>query len=113
MLIDWLFKMELVKGHALLAAIDIAHLFLFDDSDNDEDNRNEKDDYFLEETVPRFSDQQFKQHFRMLPTSFEDLVVKIHAVSGTHAISSGRPEEPLEKQLLITLWCLANIECFR
>lgn len=43
--------------HALMAAVDIAHIFLFDDSDNEENNKsNEKDDYFLQVTVPQGSE---------------------------------------------------------
>lgn len=46
-------------------------IFYFDSSD--EEDTKEKIWGFCEETVPRFSDKQFQQSFRMSPTTFEKL----------------------------------------
>lgn len=74
----------------------------------------EKQQNFAEQTVPNFNDRQFKEHFRLSAQTFECLLRKIHhANDRLHLIQKGRPECPIEKQTLITIWCLGNTECFR
>lgn len=76
----------------------------------------EKTDNFAEFTVPQFNDQQFKEHFRILPETFEILIRRIKRATnnaGCNVNQAGRPQVTIEKQLLITLWYLANIESFR
>lgn len=93
-----------------------AELFLFDtDSDDENDfNKLEKVKCYFEETVPKYNFQQFKQHFRLTPTTYEILMGKLHSVvDRTEMRISGNPELTLEKQMLIALWYLANIESFR
>lgn len=86
---------------------------LIDDSDSSDENEcNEKIWKFAENTVISFSDNQFKLHFRMTPSTFESLLVKIHNIE-EHLVHSGHPEIKLEKQLMMTIWYLANMESFR
>lgn len=67
---------------------------------------------YAEEIVPHFSNMQFKQHFRMNPATFEDLLQKLHVLVDKN-VQVRHPEIKLEKQVMLTLWCLANIESFR
>lgn len=67
---------------------------------------------FAEETVPNFTNRQFYQHFRMSCTTFESLLSKVQSLQVVNRIS-GNPETTVEKQLMIALWYLANIESFR
>jgi hypothetical protein len=97
----------------LQTAVNIVTELLYDE-DEDGDNVIEKIENFAESTVPNFNDKQFKGHFRLYPTTFEVLLQKLHeATDSLHDIHKGQPELPLEKQTLITLWCLANVESFR
>lgn len=85
-------------------------------SDEEEIDRNvlEKKVDYAEVTVPNFNSRQFKQHFRMSPETFESLLVEVHRSSvGIHELKRGQPELKLEKQTMMTIWCLANLESFR
>lgn len=84
-------------------------------SDEEETDRNvlEKQENFAEITVPNFNSQQFKQHFRMNPETFESLLVKLHQNNEINGLRKGQPELKLEKQAMITIWYLANMESFR
>lgn len=97
---------------AVLAVVHQGYQIIFDDSDDEEIVGVEKIDNFAEETVPRFGNRQFKEHFRMKPETFEDFLQKLHAVSNERVIV-GKPEIFIEKQAMITLWYLANMESFR
>lgn len=87
------------------------HYIIFDDDDEINETL-EKVDNFAEETVPRYSDKQFKIHFRMSPGTFEAFLQQMHSVR-INTPSAGHPEMNLEKQALMTLWCLSNMESFR
>lgn len=66
---------------------------------------------FAEQTVPNFNDCQFQSYFRLTPTIVEYLYSKFGA--HWHNRADGKPEIALEKQLMIIIWYLANIESFR
>ncbi|CAH1983333.1 unnamed protein product [Acanthoscelides obtectus] len=92
--------------------------FIFDEEDEDEGNHKqatilEKIENFAEVTVPQFSDRQFQQHFRMSPTTFEDLLEKLSVVFHNRPDGPGRFPVPMEKQAMIALWCLSNLKSFR
>ncbi|KAG5878137.1 hypothetical protein JTB14_003905 [Gonioctena quinquepunctata] len=91
----------------------LGHQIIFDEDDEEEQCALEKVEHFAEETVPHFTDMQFKQHFRMSPQTFEDYLRKLHTVAGHDAVAVGHPEIALEKEEMIALWCLANMESFR
>lgn len=97
----------------ILAIIEGGYQIMFEDDEEEEGNILEKIDGFAEETVPRFANHQFRHHFRMSPTTFEDLLSKLHAVSVNRWGAAGHPEMLLEKQALIAIWSLSNIESFR
>lgn len=88
-------------------------IFFQDSSDEDDEDSNilHKIWGFAEETVPNFTDRQFQSHFRITPTTFESLFSKLRLID--HRRSDGNPEISVEKQLMITIWYLANIESFR
>ncbi|KAJ8912604.1 hypothetical protein NQ315_000473 [Exocentrus adspersus] len=98
----------------------VAELFLFpNDESDDEDGAIQKlltkiEDY-AESTIPRYNHRQFVEHFRMSTGTFEIVLQKLHSIIVQHqdARMSGNPELSLRKQLLITVWYLANIESFR
>ncbi|KAG5880713.1 hypothetical protein JTB14_025556 [Gonioctena quinquepunctata] len=94
-------------------AFALGHQIIFDEDDEEEQCALEKVEHFAEETVPHFTDMQFKQHFRMSPQTFEDFLRKLHTVAGHDAVAVGHPEIALEKEAMIALWCLANMESFR
>ncbi|KAK9685405.1 DDE superfamily endonuclease [Popillia japonica] len=48
----------------------------------------------------------------MSPETFEEFLKKLHTVTERNVLV-GHPEILLEKQGMITLWCLANMESFR
>ncbi|KAB0803254.1 hypothetical protein PPYR_00224 [Photinus pyralis] len=69
---------------------------------------------FAEYTVPRFDTHQFREHFRLLPDTFDIILGYLHDIKNReHRKPDGRQEIYLEKQLLITIWYLANLESFR
>lgn len=78
-------------------------LILSSSSNSDDDNP----DYHLD-TVPNFSDKQFKWHFRMAPNQFESLCVELHE----HYDPRDSPMA-FDKVLLIGIWYFANLECMR
>lgn len=48
------------------------------ESDSDDENEQiEKIQGFSETIVPHMSNRQFKMHFRLQPSTFEDLLVKL------------------------------------
>lgn len=98
--------------------IEFARNNLIDYSSDENDEILEKVDNFAELTVPYMSTQQFKMHFRMTPGTFEDLVRKMHLVqtniNNNNNIRTSRfPKTPLEKECMIMIWYLSNLECFR
>ncbi|KAB0793030.1 hypothetical protein PPYR_12650 [Photinus pyralis] len=103
--------MELAEG--LVMAISLAKDLFFDDSYEESANKVlPKVEGFAEDIVPRFSGRQFQQHFRITVTTFEDLIIKISAIHVSE-IRVGHPEMAIDKQLLITIWSLSNLESFR
>jgi hypothetical protein len=59
------------------------------------------------------NDNQFKMHFRMSPTTFEDLIVKVNRIirrNNANIIRAGRPTIDIEKECMIMIWCLGNME---
>lgn len=65
---------------------------------------------FYEVTVPRYSPDIFTSHFRISRVSVEKLV---NDINSSYVNVRGRPPIPVEKSILLTIWTLANQECFR
>lgn len=96
----------------------VAELFVFDSEEEDEYKETigqlEKIRFFVEETVPKYNFQQFKEHFRLTKPTFDILMENLHSVVDRAGMRiSGNPELTLEKQMLISLWYFSNIESFR
>ncbi|KYN06763.1 Putative nuclease HARBI1 [Cyphomyrmex costatus] len=66
---------------------------------------------YVEETVPRFNTKQFREHYRMLPSTFELLENRLHPILAGDPIN--KPCIPVRTQLLATLWLLATPDSFR
>lgn len=67
---------------------------------------------FYEETVPRYLPSEFSSHFRMTRSTMEIIwreIVNTGKISPQNA-RGGQPFPP-EKQILLSLWCMANQEC--
>ena len=68
---------------------------------------------YFEITIPRYSDDTFKSHFRMSKTAFEELCQILAPLDIFTPELKGKPSVPVKKQLLIVLWYLANPEALR
>lgn len=67
---------------------------------------------FVEEVISRFTGKQFKEHFRLKPTVFNNLEnILGNLLLNQHA--TGRLTVPIRKQLLATLWLLAIPDSYR
>ena len=70
---------------------------------------------YAEEVVPNYSLSTFREHFRLTPETFEELVCELGncpeiLLGHSHG---GRPPISIDKQLLIFLWFLGTQECVR
>jgi hypothetical protein len=83
-----------------------------DEVENPERKQQIKIKNFAEQVVPAMHDRQFKMHFRLSRSTFDILLSRLYNLK-TIDVKSGTPEIKLNKQLLITLWYIANLECFR
>ncbi|XP_011859967.1 PREDICTED: uncharacterized protein LOC105557359 [Vollenhovia emeryi] len=66
-----------------------------------------REQVYVNEIIPRFSDLVFRQHFRMTRTTYENFERRL-----TPALmqigKKGRPMIPVRNQLLSVIWLLAN-----
>ncbi|XP_011169072.1 putative nuclease HARBI1 [Solenopsis invicta] len=68
---------------------------------------------YVERVIPNYSNNTFKQHFRVLPASFEVILILIGpALNATDTASSRKPISA-EKQLLIALCFMATSDSYR
>ena len=70
---------------------------------------------YAEEVVPNYSLSTFREHFRLTPETFEELMWELAScpeipLGHSHG---GRPPISIDKQLLIFLWFLGTQECVR
>jgi hypothetical protein len=92
-----------------------------DEDDEDEDGPTEPKrrnlsvevGRYAEDVVPRQSGDQFREHFRMSRSTFENLQVKLQPLFEKDNWSMGRPPIGVHKTMLIGLWLLANHEPHR
>jgi len=67
---------------------------------------------YVENVIPRYTNQQFRRHFRMLPEVFEMLENRLgRLLYDPEAL--GRPAIPVRTQLLSTIWLLGTPDSFR
>lgn len=67
---------------------------------------------YVEEIIPRLTNNQFREHFRILPETYELLEQRLsNALSNQN--NDGRPMVPVRKQLLASLWLLATPDSYR
>lgn len=67
---------------------------------------------YVNEIIPRFSDEVFRQHFRMTRTTYENLEQRLTPAL-TRIEKEGRPMIPVRNQLLSVIWLLATPDSFR
>ncbi|XP_071653616.1 uncharacterized protein [Temnothorax longispinosus] len=66
---------------------------------------------YIERTIPQFHHEQFRQHFRMTPTTYNRLEQRLApTLQGNIGV---KPPIPVRKQLLATLWLLATPDSYR
>ncbi|KAI4467766.1 hypothetical protein MML48_2g00003172 [Holotrichia oblita] len=89
--------------------IDVVTNILCDDEE--ETNIPVRIENYVDKIIPNFTNEQFRQHFRMNRSTFEQLLPLISlSISTTHI---GRPSIAIEKQLLSVLWILATPDSYR
>lgn len=64
-----------------------------------------RDDY-LEDMFPRYSAEQFENYFHMTVEAYETLERKIGPLLKSADSGYGRPQIPIKKQILPSLWLL-------
>lgn len=76
-------------------------------------NRRPRIQDFIERVISGYTAQEFKTHFRLLPTTF-DHVLRLIGPSLTSTKSvAGRKPIPAKKQLLMGLWMMATPDSYR
>ncbi|XP_029176612.1 protein ANTAGONIST OF LIKE HETEROCHROMATIN PROTEIN 1-like [Nylanderia fulva] len=66
---------------------------------------------YIEHTIPQLHREQFRQHFRMTPTTYNQLEQRLAPIlQGDVGMKS---HIPVRKQLLATLWLLATPDSYR
>lgn len=74
-------------------------------------NRNQG---FFEVSIPTYSIDEFRSHFRMTRSTVEALCREVQTTGRVPQRQSfGRPPIPLDKQVLAFLWFVANSEVIR
>lgn len=66
---------------------------------------------YVENTVPRFNAKQFRENYRMLPSTFELLENRLGPILVGDC--GNKPCIPVRTQLLASLWLLATPDSFR
>nr|CAI5836736.1 unnamed protein product [Callosobruchus analis] len=69
-------------------------------------------EHFVERTVPGYSSEEFKSHFRMYPKTFEFVLSLVGPLLSTAGANS-RPQTPAKTQLLLALWLMATPDSYR
>lgn len=67
---------------------------------------------FIENTVPRFSSRDFRNHFRIDRETFE-VILETMAPSLISEHPGGKDQLDIDKQLLLFVWYLSNQESMR
>lgn len=67
---------------------------------------------YVEKTIPGMKSMAFRQHFRMVPESFEALEGVLGPML-SKAVEEGRPVIDPRKQILATIWLLATPDSYR
>ena len=68
---------------------------------------------FLEVTIHQCSDKEFQQHFRISRIVYNQLLLKLTPILLRDEGASGRPQIPIDRQILSVLWLLATPDSYR
>lgn len=71
-----------------------------------------REQLYVNEIIPRFSDEVFRQHFHMTKTTYENLERRLTPMLSRIG-KKGRPMIPVRNQLLSVIWLLATPDSFR
>lgn len=66
---------------------------------------------YVENIVPRFNTRQFREHYRILPRTFEVLENRLGPILAGN--NGNKPCIPVRTQLLASLWLLSTPDSFR
>lgn len=66
---------------------------------------------YVRDVVPRFSNKQFQENFRMTPDAFTSLETLLGPLIFKE--NDGRPNIPVRKQLLSSIWIFATPDSYR
>ncbi|XP_064475380.1 uncharacterized protein LOC135389245 [Ornithodoros turicata] len=109
---DDVFDEDMIVEVAALVLLDA-----FDEGEDDDEGRKSrtipKVAHYAEETVQAMREDTFKSHFRLHRSTVEKVATLLAPALESATIHPGRPTIPAMKQLLIVIWSLANLECFR
>ncbi|KAJ8966932.1 hypothetical protein NQ314_003208 [Rhamnusium bicolor] len=68
---------------------------------------------YIEDVVERYSEEEFRENFRMYRTTFNHVLALIHADIASEITDNGRHTLSGKAQLLIALWYFETPDCFR
>nr|CAH7731588.1 unnamed protein product [Callosobruchus chinensis] len=69
-------------------------------------------EHFVKRTIPSYSSEEFKSHFRMLPETFEFVLTIVGPLLSTPG-ANYRQQTPAKTQLLLVLWLMATPDSYR
>lgn len=127
--------MDRCRRATIALAVTISNNFLQEIMESDSDNSNESDTSdeeldmrihlqlrgpqrkparivgYIERTIPQLHREQFREHFRMTPTTYNRLEQRLAPIlQGDIGVKC---HIPVRKQLLATLWLLATPDSYR
>ncbi|CAL1672278.1 unnamed protein product [Lasius platythorax] len=76
-------------------------------------NKRPRIEGFVERIIPRYTAEEFKTHFRLLPTTFDFILRLIGPDLNSTKTFAGRKPIPAQKQLLMALWMMATPDSYR
>ena len=68
---------------------------------------------YAERVVPKYSFDDFKEHFRLTRGTFDVLVGDLRCCPQLETAGYGRSPVTVTKQAMVFLWYISNPECFR
>lgn len=115
--------MELIAASNSFKLLLDCGLFSCDDEDDENEYEILEKCYhiriqnYVENIISSYSDNVFQSHFRLSRSVFYNLLIPMIETSytkvKTHIHKTGRPEIPIQKQLMAVLWLLATPDSYR
>lgn len=101
-----------------ISSIDLNSLMLIvTDFIKNEQEQHQRQQHYVEHVIPRYSEQDFKSHFRLQRKTVEYLIIEYTRYKDEIAVNSpplrGRAQLPPNLCIYVSLWYLGNQEPFR